>query len=59
MPAAGYSYDEELQKIARTAVTLLQNAGVDIGIMGKDETCCGGRAYRYGLPGRIHQICRE
>jgi Fe-S oxidoreductase len=42
------SFDEELQKVARTAVTLLKNAGVDIGIMGKDESCCGGRAYSMG-----------
>ncbi len=42
------SFDEELQKVARTAVTLLKNAGVDIGIMGKDELCCGGRAYSMG-----------
>jgi Fe-S oxidoreductase len=42
------SFDEELQKVARTAVTLLKYAGVDIGIMGKDESCCGGRAYSMG-----------
>ena len=42
------SYDEELQKVARTAVTLLKNAGIDIGIMGKDESCCGTRAYNMG-----------
>jgi Fe-S oxidoreductase len=42
------SFDEELQKVARTAVTLLKNAGVDIAIMGKDELCCGGRAYSMG-----------
>jgi Fe-S oxidoreductase len=48
-----YSYDEELQKVARTAVTLLKNAGVDIGIMGKDESCCGGRAYDMGYKGEF------
>jgi len=47
------SYDEELQKIARTGVTLLKNAGVDIGIMGKDETCCGTRAYDMGYRGEF------
>ena len=48
-----FSYDEELWKVARTAVTLLKNAGVDIGIMGKDETCCGGRAYDMGYQGEF------
>ncbi len=43
-----FSYDEELQETARSAVTLLKNAGVDIGIMGVDESCCGGRAYDMG-----------
>ena len=42
------SYDEALWEVARKAVTLLKNAGVDVGIMGKDETCCGGRAYEMG-----------
>ena len=43
-----FSHDEELRETARTAVTLLKNAGVDIGIMGNDESCCGGRAYDMG-----------
>jgi Fe-S oxidoreductase len=47
------SFDEELWPVARTAVTLLKNAGVDIGIMGKDETCCGGRAYEMGYQGEL------
>jgi Fe-S oxidoreductase len=52
------SYDEEQQKIARTAVTLLKNAGVDIGIMGKDENCCGSRAYQMGYQGEFKE-CAE
>ena len=47
------SFDEELWKVARTAVTLLKNAGVDVGIMGKDETCCGGKAYEMGYQGEL------
>jgi len=47
-------FDEELGKVARTAVTLLKNAGVDIGIFkGKDENCCGGRAYDMGYRGEF------
>ena len=42
------SYDEGLRETARTTVTLLKNAGVDIGIMGKDESCCGARVYDMG-----------
>ncbi len=43
-----YSYDKDLQKTARTAVSLLKKAGVDIGIMGMEEYCCGSRAYQMG-----------
>jgi len=47
-------FDEQLGKVARTAVTLLKNAGVDIGIiMRKDESCCGGRAYDMGYRGEF------
>ena len=48
-----FSYDEELREIARTAVTLLKNASVDVGIMGKDESCCGSRAYDMGYRGEF------
>ncbi len=47
------SFDEELWKVARGAVAVLQSAGVDFGIMGKDETCCGGRAYEMGYQGEL------
>jgi Fe-S oxidoreductase len=48
-----YSYDPELSGIARTAVNLLLTAGVDVGIMGKDETCCGSRLYDLGYRGEF------
>ena len=43
-----YSYDSELWPVAQAAVRLLQTAGVDVAIAGKDENCCGGRAYDLG-----------
>ena len=48
-----FSYDEELRGKARIAVTVLKNAGVDIGVMGKEETCCGGRVYDMGYQGEF------
>lgn len=47
------SFDKELWRVAWATVTLLKNAGVDIGIMGKDEVCCGGRAYNMGYRGEF------
>jgi Fe-S oxidoreductase len=46
-----YSFDQKLWKVTRAAVTLLSKAGVDIGIAGKDESCCGCRAYQLGYQG--------
>jgi Fe-S oxidoreductase len=43
-----FSYDKDLQKTARTAVSVLKSAGVDIGIMGANEVCCGAKAYDMG-----------
>jgi len=48
-----YSFDPELQDIARDTITILRKAGVDVGIMGGEETCCGGRAYEMGYQGEF------
>ena len=42
------SYDQDLWKVARATVSLLKKAGVDFGIAGASEVCCGGRAYQTG-----------
>ncbi len=42
------SYDPELQKNARAAVQILLEAGVNLGILGDHERCCGGRIYNMG-----------
>jgi len=41
-------YDKELHKNARAAVKILLRAGVDLGILGENEMCCGGRIYSMG-----------
>ncbi|MFC1532934.1 (Fe-S)-binding protein [Thermodesulfobacteriota bacterium] len=42
------SYDESMYKLARATAEILEKAGVDFGITGDAETCCGGRAYQMG-----------
>jgi Fe-S oxidoreductase len=42
------SYDKKMQKLAKATAKILQKAGVDFGIAGDAETCCGGRAYQMG-----------
>ncbi|MEW6668672.1 MAG: (Fe-S)-binding protein [Thermodesulfobacteriota bacterium] len=41
-------FDERMWKIARATVTLMQEAGADVGIAREQEECCGGRAYQMG-----------
>jgi len=53
------SFDEGLWPVARGAVTLLKNAGVDVGIMGKDESCCGGRAYEMGYHSELTKFAEN
>jgi Fe-S oxidoreductase len=43
-----YSFDGDLGHVARTSVKILQKAGVDVGILGRNEQCCGGRAFNMG-----------
>ena len=44
-------YDPDLSSIARDAVTLLKQAGIDLGFMGSNETCCGSMAFQLGFQG--------
>jgi Fe-S oxidoreductase len=54
-----YSYDEELWPVARAGLSLLQKAGVDVGIMGAEEACCGGRAYELGCSGEMEKYAQH
>lgn len=40
-PGCYLSYDPRAKKIATATVKILQAAGVNFGILGKDESCCG------------------
>lgn len=42
------SYNKDMWKRAKTIAGLLKKAGVNFGIAGDNEACCGGRAYRMG-----------
>ncbi len=47
------SFDSELWEVPRSAISIMKAAGVDTGIMGKEEACCGGRAYEIGYVGEF------
>ena len=42
------SYDKDMQRLARRRPRCCRRRGVDFGIAGDAETCCGGRAYEMG-----------
>ena len=42
------AFDDRNKKVARSFVNLLNKAGVNYGVLGSDETCCGETARRMG-----------
>jgi len=42
------SYDARNQKVAKSIVKILKAAGINFGILGKEEGCCGDSARRIG-----------
>jgi Fe-S oxidoreductase len=54
-----FSYDGELRGVLRTAVRLLQAAGLDVGIAGSEESCCGGRAFELGYRGEARNFFED
>ena len=48
-----YCFDQELWPIARSGVSILKQAGVDVGILGREEACCGGRVYEMGYEAEL------
>jgi Fe-S oxidoreductase len=48
-----FAFDESLRGTVRDGLSLLVRAGVDVGIMGAEENCCGGRSYEMGYVGEF------
>jgi Fe-S oxidoreductase len=53
------SYDPRNQRVARALVSILTKAGVDFGILGNDERCCGDSARRLGEEGLFQLLAEE
>ena len=53
-----FSFDKELQNTARTAVSMLRRAGVNIGILAEHEMCCGGRIYSMGYRDQYTRLAK-
>ncbi len=53
------SYDPRMKKVAVAAANLLNKAGVDFGILGSQENCCGESIRKTGSEKVFKQLARE
>src|SRR4030042_865447 len=53
------SFDERMWPLLRSTVDILKAAGINFGIMGKDESCCGCRAYDMGYRGEFTKFAEN
>lgn len=58
-PGCYFSYDPRLKKVARTTAEILQMAGVDFGILGSKENCCGESIRKTGDEELFRRLARE
>jgi Fe-S oxidoreductase len=53
------SYDPRIQPITRALVRAFQQAGVDFGILGTEEMCCGSEVRRLGEEGLFEMLVED
>ena len=51
-----YSYNANLQGVARSTLRILQDAGVDVGILGNAEGCCASPVLKVGMEDLFREI---
>jgi len=54
-----YAFDERLRSTVRNGLMIMADAGIDVGILGKTEACCGGRSYQMGFKKELLQCARR
>jgi Fe-S oxidoreductase len=58
-PGCYLSYDSRLKKVARATAEILKLAGVDFGILGPKENCCGESIRKTGDEELFKRLARE
>lgn len=58
-PGCYLSYDPRLKKVAQATAGILNKAGVDFGILGVKENCCGESIRKTGNEELFKQLARE
>ena len=54
-----YSLDSKLQQVARNTVALLQEGGLDVGVLGRNEKCCASPIFMVGDHDLFEKYARE
>lgn len=58
-PGCYLSYDPRLKKVAQATVKVLKKAGVDFGILGSKENCCGESIRKTGNENLFKRLAKE
>jgi Fe-S oxidoreductase len=58
-PCCYSSYDPRLRKVARATAAILNQAGVDFGVLGSKENCCGESIRKTGDEDLFKRLARE
>ena len=58
-PCCYPSYDPRLKKVAQASASILNRAGVDFGILGSKENCCGESVRKAGNEDLFKRLARE
>jgi Fe-S oxidoreductase len=58
-PGCYLSYDPRLKKVARATANILKKAGVEFGILGEKENCCGESIRKTGDEELFKRLARE
>jgi len=58
-PCCYLSYDPRLKKVAKATVDILNKAGVDFGILGTQEKCCGESIRKTGNEDLFRQLAKD
>ncbi|MGD9029973.1 MAG: (Fe-S)-binding protein [Anaerolineae bacterium] len=53
------SYDQRVQPVARALMRTFEHAGLDVGTLGTDESCCGNEVRRMGESGLFEMLVEE
>jgi len=58
-PGCYFSYDPRLKKAATATIKILKKAGIDFGILGSNENCCGESIRKTGDEELFKRLARE